>query len=706
MDLLFSFFNTCLFSYLTWAQRSNGPSDSFPFIFLLFPHNIFDQKIRSLSIEVEHRTKAKIILTMTQKQPPSENSTTLQSTLTDLQSELSTLNRVSHRLAMTDAGPPLEKVLNLLLPRLLSRIGKNDDAKKSNRNNKRKAPSSSPTQSSSASTSDVGALHDQINVMHETIHKKLIEMLTHTMKRVREDRNCQLPCGAILNLLLPEQRHQQQSQTREQVQNPSHERVVTINPFTINLSLAFLTLGVNRSSPSACSDLLPGLLEFLSCLLMEGRPEKEGSYNSKNCVGINHVLDASRKMRHDQTCHLILRCLEYISCKPLEKAVTRRAVDSSSSKVSDASLNNTNEIPKESAEPSLKEAKRVILSNPVVGAALFEIFSDVVLYTPMSAASSLIPSGMSTSGYQRLINGAASGKVVGGNSQNWKEEFASRASLRELKLKMLELIAPCRRFSLFLFDNEKSSKEATKLATVEKVESDTSSRNYKPIDETLSSLKERAMGISRTVALMVLLTGDSDPDVKSKAESYLRSHMDSYRGKDAEISEVYESSLHDALLGNSTLLAQSLVMLVIGGVASISVMNNLKSQYKLGMAVDILQLGLGLSYHVDNTMEAQQKALLSCCRKKVAETTAAKALTFVAKMLEENPKLFHVCDLQNDESDVGAISIGALTLAAFNDLRQPGSSGSAAVESVALLLKALCVRLTMFYDARMKQSGA
>ena len=36
--------------------------------------------------------------------------------------ELSTLKRVSHRLAMTDAGPQLEKVLSLLLPRLLRRI--------------------------------------------------------------------------------------------------------------------------------------------------------------------------------------------------------------------------------------------------------------------------------------------------------------------------------------------------------------------------------------------------------------------------------------------------------------------------------------------------------------------------------------------------------------------------------------------------------
>ena len=39
--------------------------------------------------------------------------------------DLAQLGRVSHRLAMTDDGPQLEKVLNLLLPRLLNRIGTN-----------------------------------------------------------------------------------------------------------------------------------------------------------------------------------------------------------------------------------------------------------------------------------------------------------------------------------------------------------------------------------------------------------------------------------------------------------------------------------------------------------------------------------------------------------------------------------------------------
>ena len=59
------------------------------------------------------------------------NTTNTSSSLEDLTkatiSELSTMGRVSHRLAMTEGGEALEKVLYLLLPRLLSRIGSNHE---------------------------------------------------------------------------------------------------------------------------------------------------------------------------------------------------------------------------------------------------------------------------------------------------------------------------------------------------------------------------------------------------------------------------------------------------------------------------------------------------------------------------------------------------------------------------------------------------
>mmetsp|Transcript_3514 Transcript_3514/g.5942 ORF Transcript_3514/g.5942 Transcript_3514/m.5942 type:complete len:555 (-) Transcript_3514:65-1729(-) len=251
--------------------------------------------------------------------------------LSDLQTEQTTLNRVSHRLAMTDPGPALEKVLSLLLPRLLSRIGKNDDAKKkhkkqrqdsasANNNNKRKL-SGEMTVSSSENT----IIYDQIDSVHDAIHKKLIEMLTHTMKRVREDRSCKLPCGAVLELLTTTQ--QQQSSDDD-----DNGAAAVTNAFTVNLSLMFLTLGLNRCSPKECASLLPGLLQFWASILRptNNTNNDDDDATTSSSIGVLHFMDPSRKMRHDQTWHLIFRCLESISHNPTETAAARRAASSSS----------------------------------------------------------------------------------------------------------------------------------------------------------------------------------------------------------------------------------------------------------------------------------------------------------------------------------------------------------------------------------------
>jgi hypothetical protein len=71
--------------------------------------------------------------------------------------------------AMTDAGDPLERVLNLLLPRLLTRIR--------------------PNHALEQQASD-RALKDTL----QKIHAKLVEIMRHIMKRVRADQQCKLPC--------------------------------------------------------------------------------------------------------------------------------------------------------------------------------------------------------------------------------------------------------------------------------------------------------------------------------------------------------------------------------------------------------------------------------------------------------------------------------------------------------------------------------
>jgi len=631
-----------------------------------------------------------------------------QKVLSDLQTEQSTLNRVSHRLAMTDPGPALEKVLSLLLPRLLSRIGKNDDAKKERHqrrrhttNNKRKLSGGDVVVVVVATTtsSNNTTIHDQIDDMHDAIHKKLIEMLTHTMKRVREDRSCKLPCAAVLELLT----------TTQQPNDNDNKGATMTNAFTINLSLAFLTLGLNRCTPAECAALLPGLLQFWAFILTEQRPTTNNindddddatttTTTSSSSVGVLHFMDPSRKMRHDQTWHLIFRCLESVSHNPMENAAARRrgggafkttasSVSSSSSTASsNTNASSTDDITMATSSvlsiTSLNDAKQVIAESSIISAALFDLFADIFLYTPVNASSATMTPGLSPMGYQRLVSGAASQKSSEGtNNKNFREEFVTRVSLRELKLKMLDLIAPCRRFALFMpykqQQQQQSGGDGDDDATVEKQMGD-------------------EMGISRTVALMVLLTGDPDPDIKSKAESYLRAHMDSFRGKD-----VGESSIHDALLGNSIALAHSIMSFSIGDISSANTKRRVKVKYQDEVALKTLQPSLGLNYHYDTNNDAEQKIYLSVCRMKVPDYTATPALKFVAKMLEDNPKLFQVgIDMGLDDADVAAVYIGTMALAVFSELRRPGSSSSSVLESAASLLHALCVRLTLFYDTR------
>ena len=95
--------------------------------------------------------------------------------------ELSSMGRVSHRLAMTEAGAPLQKVLSLLLPRLLNRIGINH---KRTLELRRHYPNEA-----------------SVKATYDTIHGKVVEMLSHIMKRVRADNQCKLPCEAILDLM-------------------------------------------------------------------------------------------------------------------------------------------------------------------------------------------------------------------------------------------------------------------------------------------------------------------------------------------------------------------------------------------------------------------------------------------------------------------------------------------------------------------------
>jgi len=608
--------------------------------------------------------------------------------LTELRTELSSLNRVSHRLAMTDGGPTLERVLNLLLPRLLRRVGKNDDERRrcdhaltshnnnhsniSSGNNKRKSPvpvDGVVLDGIIAMEIDESTQLQMMDAMRDAIHDKLIEMLGHAMKRVREDRKCKLPCMAILESLIPPAHFVVTTTTSEELLY-SDKAVdgTTSNPLAINLGMAFLTLGINRCSASECASLLPTLLKFMGHTLDRRRG---CGADDESSVGVGHLTDTGGAARHDKAWHLVLRCLESIGTSTKDVDFSGRVVLTPASVVAS---------PDEQLAmiTSLRETTRLIQSDTIIAASLFDLFIDVLLYTPVPASSSLVPAGLSESSYTRLIGGAASEQS--GGCTSWKEEYASVVGLRKLKLKLLDLIAPCRLHALFLREMK-----------IIPDNNDASCEGKGPTNDNDGG----SMGMSRTVALMVLLTGDTDPNVRDKAESYLRSHMDTYRGKDVGSLE----SVHDALLGNSVALTHTILTFAIGGTMSMGIERTLRSQYSRN--VGILGSNLGLSYHTPT--DGDWKVLLSCSRMRISESTATPALKFVAKMLDDNPKIFHVgLDADLDEADSAAILIGTLILTIVGDLHRPGSSASPTLESAATLLNSLCVRLSLFYDARVR----
>lgn len=140
-----------------------------------------------------------------------------------MSSDLASLNRVFHRLALVDSSEKLTTVLDKLLPRLLLRIGANQ-----------------------ASTSPEKA----------SIHTKLTEIISHILKRVRDDSKVRLPCGALLDLLT-----NNGSVVGDGISSPSPTASTDVHPLTFNLTLTFLGVGIQRCSESMA--LLPPLLALL-----------------------------------------------------------------------------------------------------------------------------------------------------------------------------------------------------------------------------------------------------------------------------------------------------------------------------------------------------------------------------------------------------------------------------------------------------------
>jgi len=211
--------------------------------------------------------------------------------------ELSSLGRVSHKLALVDSADRLSSVLDKLLPRLLQRIGANQQTKTS---------------------------------VQSQIHSKLVEMLSHIMSRVKNEGECRLPCATLADSLLA-------------IDSP--------HPLTLNLTLAFLLVGVPRETEaSRLALLLPKSLRLLGRI--------------------------TPRVQSQQAAHILLFCL--IGLDRAEKL---------------------------SSEVSYIEEARQVAQTESVSPRLCNTLLDTLLYIPTE--SSVPPPGMSQNGHECLKSWSA-----------------------------------------------------------------------------------------------------------------------------------------------------------------------------------------------------------------------------------------------------------------------------------------------------------
>lgn len=446
----------------------------------------------------------------------------------DANAQLQSLSRVSHRLAMVDNAQKLQMVLDKLLPRLLQRIGDNNQAQKT-------------------------ATDSSLKSVLSKIHMKLVEMLSHVMKRVRDDKNCRLTnAKGILDLLLTD--------------DDNHERVLRkCDAFSLNLSLAFLTLAIPRCTASELDGLLPGLLVLNACYERRIRSQTASASPSST----SRTLESTKKQWF-QVSHLLLRTLERIVAEEeasMKGASRKVAIDSINNRTNSNKRIKTDTIANDQSVieaqnnlenttllTGLDEARSLLSSDTnkqiSIADATYELLLDAFLY--QTQVGNVPPAGMSSIGWERM----KSGNSV--SERDWAAEMAPPSRLATFKNRLLEWIAPNRRYSLFLGNNNNT------VLTNEKNEHD--NKKTKLSQEVSYSLM---IGRSRTVALLVIASGDPMKAVTESAKQYLKQYYDSRRETGG--------------FGSAGDLTVELLSLCVGGINAESILSSTETNHANGM---------------------------------------------------------------------------------------------------------------------------
>jgi hypothetical protein len=227
-------------------------------------------------------------------------------TTTPEEETLASLTRVSHKLALTK-DDRFASVVDKLLPKLLQRLGENHSS-----------------------------------AYKEPIQKKLMEMLSHIMKRVKEDTGVPLPCETILQLFfLPTKEHE----------TTKYQRNFEMHPMTLHFALAFLAVGVPR-----CTTNPFPLLPYL--------------------VACQTFFVGTKKSQSHSMAHLLLHCLSL--CVTTTTPTT------------------------EQKEKYVQVTRELLQHNETLQATVFDLFLDVLLYPSSYSQTTLPPPGLSQAGHERL----------------------------------------------------------------------------------------------------------------------------------------------------------------------------------------------------------------------------------------------------------------------------------------------------------------
>lgn len=603
--------------------------------------------------------------------------------LTKAQSDYTALLRVSHRLAMVEStsssnananSSKLEAVLDKLLPRLLRRVGDNHQHQVALSLN-------------NDGVNDTATQH-QTAVLLQHSHAKLIEMLSHAMTRVQdEDRQCGLPCQAILDLLVlvPS------SSTTGSSSNSSctSSSLDTVDVYTLNLSLAFLGVGMpritiidNDNTNPEQNRLLPSVLLLAEAIRRRcfvgttasssSSPSQQPYYNG--CQAVQVLLDAITGLVPTTTPSITTA-----------KLAVHKSPNNGISTPS--TLTRT---PNFTLGDRLDPTRRLLDRNPAVARALFDILLDVLLLplppptnaTTSTSLLSLPPPGFSSAGIHSM-------PCSSNNNTSW---------LLKVLNALLEAIDPLKRTALFAVSNSCGAvKEDTTISDV--------NNNSGGVSTTTTAA---SLNLARTTVLLVVASGHSQPFVAERAAAILKQHCDTkpttttIRSASHAATTPLMTATTTTRLGDALALAHTLLTLCLGQVHSEAMVPPIESSSSMTVSA-VKRHNAWLGGIDSDYTNATPQQILTTKRRAVDEATIGTvAMSFVAnKILLENPTLWHKDTTQAVDVAILVVQVAHRTLASSplslsNTLTKLRAKPYMAA---AELLNIVAIRLTALLDS-------